>query len=279
VALLPSVAPWSVGAQQAPESVAELTRLADDVYEFRMTGYNTMFIVTDEGVIAMDPIGPSRAPLYKAAIAAVTDQPVRYVIYAHDHADHNGGGIVFADTAEFVSHSLAVPRVAARGDPATPVPTLVFDDHMTLTLGGKAIELWYVGPSHSDNDTLIVYPARRIAFSADYAEHHSLLPTAFSPWLDHWIESLDWVEQNLDFDVLVAGHGPLGSKDTFREMRDFFTDLMVAIRAAQAAGLTDDSPEMLAEVRAELAPRYGGWLNFDSRLRGNVAGVLRAWSQ
>src|SRR6476620_10621408 len=110
-------------------ALSELTRLADDVYLFRYETYQALFIVTDDGVIATDPISlrnAAIAPLYKAAIATVSDQPVRYVVYGHDHNDHITGGDVFADTAQFVSQRLAAPRIAARGDPRAPVPTILF---------------------------------------------------------------------------------------------------------------------------------------------------------
>ncbi len=83
--------------------------------------------------------GP-RAPLLKAAIASVTDQPVRYVVYGHDHADHISGGAVFADTAQFVSQQNAVPKIVARGDESTPIPTVIFDESLTLELGGKQVD-------------------------------------------------------------------------------------------------------------------------------------------
>src|SRR5947209_16607671 len=59
-----------------------LTAVAEDVYEFSSGGYNTIFIPTSEGVIAADPLGfnnPSIPEQLKAAIASVTDQPVKYV--------------------------------------------------------------------------------------------------------------------------------------------------------------------------------------------------------
>src|SRR4051812_4631423 len=103
VAVATSVMPWSPppASAQGPYVVQQLTKLADDTFLFSMTEYNALLITTDEGVILVDPVGPTRAPLLKAAIAAVTDQPVRYVIYAHDHLDHAGGGAIFADTAQF----------------------------------------------------------------------------------------------------------------------------------------------------------------------------------
>ncbi len=275
--------PGAASAEQTPttpQPLAELTRLADDVYLFRYETYQALFIVTDDGVIATDPISlrnPAISLLYKAAIATVTDQPVRYVVYGHDHNDHITGGDVFADTAQFVSQRLAAPRIAARGDPRAPIPTILFDDRLTLELGGTIVELYYIGPAHSDNDLILIYPARRLAFVADVIEPEGLPPMGQSN-PDEYLAAMRWIENNLDFDVLVAGHGPLGSMDTVRQLRAYIEDLMAAIRAAQVRGVLDSSGEMVSEVRAALAPRYGTWDGFDRRLGSNVAAVIRMWS-
>src|SRR5688572_20634465 len=91
--------PRRVLAQDATPGAlsADLQQFADDTYAFVNSGYISLFIVTDEGVIATDPSsqqGPERTEAYKAAIASVTDQPVRYLVYSHDHADHAIGGEV-----------------------------------------------------------------------------------------------------------------------------------------------------------------------------------------
>jgi glyoxylase-like metal-dependent hydrolase (beta-lactamase superfamily II) len=270
----------AAAAQDGPEVV----QVADGVYMFSMTGYNSMFIVTDEGVIATNPNGPNRAPAYRAAIESVTNQPVRYVIYCHDHADHAGGGSVFADTAEFVSHWLAVPKIAARGDPNFPIPTVTVDDHLRLTLGGRSVDLHYVGLGHSDNNLLIVDPVQRVAFGADFIEHDSVFASGMFRvqdqvihgfrWLDEWLESFRWIEQHLDFDVLIGGHGPIGSRDTFREAREYFETLIALVAEARAAGLSDNSDAMIAWVREQVEPRYGAWSNFDRRVENNIAGVV-----
>src|SRR4051794_35043005 len=179
VALIHAGAAQAQQGTSAPRPMSELTRLADDVYLFRYDTYQAIFIVTDDGVIATDPISlrnTAIAPLYKAAIASVTDQPVRYVVYGHDHNDHITGGDVFADTAQFVAQRNAASRIADRNDPRAPVPTVLFDDHMTLNLGGSSVELYYIGRAHSDNDLILVYPARRIAFVADVIEPQGLPP-------------------------------------------------------------------------------------------------------
>src|ERR671920_1319937 len=142
LALPPSMLLATHGRALAQEATpgalsADLQQFADDTYAFVNSGYISLFIVTDEGVIATDPgsqQGPERAEAYRAAIASVTDQPVRYLIYSHDHADHAIGGEVFADTAKFISHRNAVAKLAALNDPSTPVPEIAFTDELTIEL-------------------------------------------------------------------------------------------------------------------------------------------------
>jgi glyoxylase-like metal-dependent hydrolase (beta-lactamase superfamily II) len=275
--------PTGVAARQGTPSAAsgEVQQFADDTYAFVSGGYVSLFIVTDEGVIATDPaslVDPGRAEAYAAAIASVTDQPVRYVIYSHDHADHATGGGVFAETATFVSHENAVEKIAALGDANTPVPSIAFNDEMTLELGGTSVELYYTGRNHSDNSVVLLHPEQGVAFAVDFIPVDSLpyqdLPDAYP---QEWIDSLAWVEENLDFDTLVIGHPPVsGTKENVGQVRAYLEALMASVQAAQDEGLADNSPEMVDAVRADLEAEYGSWANFEEWLPLNVEGLLRA---
>lgn len=266
------------GTPSAPPS--EVQQFAEDTYAFVSGNYVSLFIVTDEGVIATEPgslVDPGRADALKAAIASVTDQPVRYVVYSHDHADHATGGAVFADTATFIAHQNAVDKIAALNDPNTPVPEIAFNDQMSLELGGKTIELYYTGRNHSDNSIVLLYPERRLLFAVDFIPVNSLpfrdLPDAYP---EEWIESLRWVDENLDFDTLVIGHPPVsGAKENVGQVRMYLEDLIASVETAQSEGLADNSPEMLEAVRADLEADYGSWANFAEWLPLNVEGLIR----
>jgi glyoxylase-like metal-dependent hydrolase (beta-lactamase superfamily II) len=263
---------------------ADVQQFAEDTYAFVSGGYISLFIVTDDGVIATDPSsqgGPERAEAYREAIASITEQPVRYLIYSHDHADHATGGEVFADTATFISHRIAVEKLAALNDPSTPVPEIAFNDELSIELGGKTIELYYTGRNHSDNSIVLLYPERRLLFAVDFIWVNALpyqnLPDAYP---EEWVESLRWIEDNLDFDTLVPGHPPLpGTKENVTGMREYLEDLMAAVRAAQDQGLAENSPEMIEAVRTELEPTYGTWAMFAEWLPLNIEGLLRIWAE
>ena len=281
-------------AQPAPEgvqSIGEVTRIAEDVYVFRSQGHQALFVVTDEGVIATDPIGqtnPRSPQLYRAAIAAVTDQPVRYVVYSHDHQDHNEGGFVFAEEARFVAHARAADKIAARPDSRagrSPVPTVLLDDAMPLELGGTRVELLHVGRNHSDNSVVLHYPARRILFGVDFVGVNSLPtaaslrlsapPGAWDAYPDEWIDSLARVE-SLDFDVLVPGHPPLsGSKADVQLLREYLQDSKAAFLAASGSGVPASSEAMTAAMNEALGPTYGQV----GRYAASVPAMAQAWAR
>jgi len=49
-------------------------------------------VITQAGVIVTDPANTGHAAAMRAAIAELTDQPVRYLVYSHQHWDHVLGG-------------------------------------------------------------------------------------------------------------------------------------------------------------------------------------------
>ena len=206
---------------------------------------------------------------------------MRYLIYSHDHADHATGGDVFADTATFVSHSNAVAKLAALGDPRVPVPQIAFNDQLQIELGGKMIELYYTGRNHSDNSIVLLYPEQRLLFAVDFIPIDRLpYQNLGDSYPEEWIASLNWIDENLDFDTLVPGHPPLpGTKADVGEMRQYLEDLIASVRAAQEAGLADNSPEMVAAVQADLEAAYGSWGMFAEWLPLNIEGLIRIWAE
>jgi glyoxylase-like metal-dependent hydrolase (beta-lactamase superfamily II) len=266
-----------------PQTQAQLTRLAEDVWVWAAGGYNSLIITSEEGALVTEPSNQSNrgvSTLLPAVVKALSPQGVRYVVFSHDHEDHNTGGDVFAATAEFVAHERAAPKIAARNDPRSPVPTVTFAQHMSLDLGGKSIDLHFFGRNHSDNSIVLHYPARRLAHGVDWVEVGRAPFRDFpDSYPEEWVTGLDELIATLEFDTIVPGHMPPAPKSGLLEVRDNLTDLMTAIRDALAMGLAENSPEMVASVRAALAPRYGRLNSFDEFLPLNVEGILRIWAE
>jgi glyoxylase-like metal-dependent hydrolase (beta-lactamase superfamily II) len=205
-------------AAQAP--VREITKIAGEVYRFRNNNHFSVFAVTSAGIIATDPVNAAAASWLKDEMKKRwPDKAIKFVVYSHDHADHISGGEVWADSATVVAHDNAKAAIVGEKRP-TAVPQITFSDRMTLELGGTTVELLYVGRNHSDNSIVMRFPAERILFAVDFIPVKSV---GFRDWPDAYIE--DWIGslrrvESMDFDVLVPGHGPVGTKDDVRAFRE-----------------------------------------------------------
>jgi glyoxylase-like metal-dependent hydrolase (beta-lactamase superfamily II) len=107
--------------QQTDLKGQEIGKLTGDVYYARMDDYVSVFMVTSDGIILVEPIGTEFATWLKGELAKRFNVPVKYVIYSHSHWDHASGGAVWADTARFIGHENMLKNVAM--PPAdTPLP-------------------------------------------------------------------------------------------------------------------------------------------------------------
>jgi glyoxylase-like metal-dependent hydrolase (beta-lactamase superfamily II) len=266
VFLAPALA---LAQQPAQPPVREITKLAGEVYRFRNAGHFSVFAVTPAGVIATDPINADAAQWLKDEIRRRFNQPVKYVIYSHDHADHISGGQVFGDTAVVVAHENAKRAIIAEKRP-TAVPQVTFSDWMAIDLGGTVVELAYVGKNHSDNSVVLRFPKERLLFAVDFIPVESLAFRDFpDAYINEWIESLKLVE-SMDFDVLVPGHGPLGRKDHVRMFREYLEELRAEVQRYVREGKSLDEVKQLVKMT-----KYEKWTNYQQWLPLNIEGMYR----
>lgn len=245
-----------------------ITALSGNLYRFQNNFHYSVFLVTDAGIIVTDPINPDAARWLKAELAKRFDKPVKYLIYSHDHRDHIAGGEVFADTAIVVAHENAKTDIIDEQRP-TAVPDITFADAMTIELGGQKVELTYLGPSHSNNMIVMRFPAQRVLFAVDF------IPIKTVAWKDladgyvpEWMGAVRKVEA-MDFDVLVPGHGALGTKADATAFRLYMEKLYAEVGKAARAGKT------LAEMQQSITmAEYRDWGNYDKQFKLNIEGML-----
>ena len=254
---------------QAPAAVREITKITGEVYRFRNNNHYSIFVVTPAGIIATDPINKDAATWLKAELQQRFNQPVRYLVYSHDHADHISGGEVFADTATVVAHERAREVIIGEKRP-TAVPSMTFSDRAMIDLGGTVMQLFFTGRNHSDNSIVMYLPVEKVLFAVDFIPVNAMafrdFPDAYMP---DWIESLRRVEQ-IDFDVLVPGHGPLGNKQSVRAFREYLEDLRNQVTVLAREGKSVDEVK-----RAVNLDKYRSWSGFEQMSQLNIEGMFR----
>jgi glyoxylase-like metal-dependent hydrolase (beta-lactamase superfamily II) len=264
-------------AQNAPPVSTKKVDGTDNVYVFRYGNHQSIFIVTPEGVIATDPISYLRpAKPYIDAIKAVTDKPIKYVIYSHHHYDHIAGGQPFKDLgATFIAQRRAKERLLELKKqnallPDVVIPDQVVDGKKTIKLGGTELELIFVGRNHSDNSLVMRLPKERLVFVVDFAPIETIqfrnIPDNASPL--EYIDSLKKLAA-LEWDRMIPGHpyagGRYGTKKDVQDDIAYMEDLSAEVKKAADAGKCFDTA--MKEVKL---PKYEKWANYETGLPANV---------
>src|SRR5262245_32598769 len=140
--------------------------IRDGLYWVGDGAYNTMFLVTSEGVVAVDA-PPTLGAKYLQAISEVTSKPVVYLIYSHEHTDHIGAANLFPKTAKIIAQKETAIILKERQDPRRPVPTITFEQNYVIRLGNKELRLEYPGVNHERGNIYIYAPAQKTLMLVD----------------------------------------------------------------------------------------------------------------
>ncbi|HUT05213.1 MAG TPA: MBL fold metallo-hydrolase [Nitrosopumilaceae archaeon] len=207
--------------------------ISDGLYWVTDGAYNTIFLTTGQGVIAVDA-PPSIGQNYLKAIAEVTEEPVTHVIYSHTHNDHIGSASIFPDDAVYIAHQDVFDTLTQRNDPNRPIPTVTFDDKYTLEVGRQKLELEYNGPMHEPGNIFIYAPNQKVLMVVD------LVFPGWTPFKDLAMAQdvpafLVAPEKILeyDFDVFVGGHlTRLGTVEDVTIQQEYFEDIQASAAKA-----------------------------------------------
>lgn len=252
------------------EPTITVDKLADNVYLYTHDVHNSLFVVTDDGILITDPQSPESAARYLEEVRKISQAPIRYIVYSHHHGDHVSGGAAFGDEAIVIGHA-NVPGHLSGDTEGSIVPVdVTFSNLMSLHLGDLEVRLIYPGPSETDSNIIVLVPKRNVAFMVDAVATRRL------PWrtlgtgdVNEWVAALKELD-TLDFDILAPGHGPTGTKANVGEYVQYFTDLIEAVREQLRQGRT------LAEIQESLKlPAYEDWERYQEHLKLNIEGVYR----
>ncbi|WP_394831188.1 MBL fold metallo-hydrolase [Pendulispora rubella] len=221
--------------QEAPAKGYAVKELGDGLYWVTDGAYNTMFAVSTEGVIAVDPL-PTLGKNYLNAIREVTDKPIVYVVYSHEHADHIGAANLFPTTAKFVAQRETAAMLERRRDPRRPVPTIIFDGTYRLELGDQMLVLDYHGVNHEAGNLFIHAPKQKVLMLVD---------VVYPGWMPYknlgiGVDIPGYVEAHrialgYDFNTLVAGHvDRLGTRQDVENSLAFVGELRSVVGASMA---------------------------------------------
>ena len=211
-----------------PKSGYLVEEIAERTYWLTDGLYQMIFLVTAEGVVAIDA-PPTIGNNITRAIASVTKAQVTHAIYSHHHADHTGAMTLY-EGARFYAQREVTGLLRQAGDPNRPLPDVTFDNELTVTAGGDRIELAYHGPNHSPGNIFTYLPAQRVLMLVDVV-FPGWVPFAYLAesqnipgWLGAPAQALGY-----PFHTFIGGHlTRLGTRDDVVIQQEYVAELKAA---------------------------------------------------
>jgi cyclase len=169
-------------AQQADLAQVEIktTDLGHMTYMLEGQGGNIAVAVGSDGIIMVDCQFAALHDKIKAAVAAVSSQPIRYLINTHFHGEQTGGNEPFRrDGVTIVAQDNVRVRLAAgttnglngRKTPPAPAEALPGDTYIggtkTVAVGGRTALLTHVTNAHTDGDTYVYFADADVLVTGD----------------------------------------------------------------------------------------------------------------
>ena len=255
----------------AGNATGTLRQIIPGHYMYSSPAFNSGIIVTSEGVVVLDALNSEAvARAEREAIASTIRQPVRMLVSSTFHNNFSRGNVAYADVLK-IGHEhyrtdlleLMQREQVSAGEQQARLPHQTFRDRMTLHLGGKEIQILYVGRAHTRGDSIIFVPQDRIAYLSElyFADQFLVINDGYG--LD-WLRALDAVEA-LGADIFVPAHGPIPgdpreTRQGLRRFRQMLVDVRDTVQKEIARGATEDQA-----VAAFRLPQYENMRGYNTQ--------------
>ncbi len=271
--LLLALTALPVAAQQQDFSKIEIstTAVRDNIYMLQGSGGNIGVLTGPDGVVLIDDQYAPLSEKISAAVAKLSDQPVRVLLNTHWHGDHTGGNEDFAQAgAMIVAHDNVRLRMSSsffsdffqQQVPASPpaaLPVVTFASEVTLHLNGQTIAVVHVPNAHTDGDAIIFFEQANVVHMGDTYFN------GFYPYIDNnskgslpgMIAAINAALPAINDDTrIIPGHGPLADKAELLEFRDMLQTVAERIQSLLEQGKSP-AEIVAAKPSAEFDARWG----------------------
>ena len=214
-----------------------------------------MVRVTSDGLVVVDTKlpGDQNYTDLMTQIRSVTNQPVKYAIVTHHHADHTGNTAKFLEAgAQVVGHENLKKNLASyQSDPLPASPSVTYDKEYNVRLGGVEVQVRHYGRSHTSGDSIVYFPDLKVVMTSD-----AVTTGTTGPLIDYagGGSALEWTQAlgamlKLDFDAAIPGNGPVLTKDDIQTFKRKFDTMIDRASELIRKGVAKD--QLLSQIKTD----------------------------
>ena len=246
--------------------------LGNNAYMLEGQGGNITVVVAKDGIILVDG---QFAPLHdkiKAAVAAISSLPIKYLVNTHYHGDHTGGNEAFAKEGVTVVAQDNVKKRLAAGTtngltgaktppaPQGALPSDTYTNFSKIRLQGRVADLKHIPNAHTDGDTYVWFKTARVLATGDTFTNgrYPNIDFANGGNIKGMIAAADvYLKLTNARTKIVPGHGPVADKAALTEFRTMLVTARDRMAKLVKDGKTEDEVVALkpfADLDAKWAP-------------------------
>ncbi len=229
------------------------TKVADGIYMLEGEGGNIGVSAGEDGVFLIDDQFAPLTPKITAAVRAISDQPIRFLINTHWHGDHVGGNENFGKAGVvIVAHDNVYKRMSVGGAiqllkqnyapaPKAALPVISFSETATFHLNGDDVTSIHLPPAHTDGDSLVRFAKANVIHSGDVfaAYRYPFIDVESGGSVKGVLRAIDRLLPMLDDDTkLIPGHGGLSGKKDVLAYRKMIATVVGRIEPMARSGKT-----------------------------------------
>ena len=275
------------------EKKISFEEIGNDLFAFTAEGDpNSGIIVGDDSVMVIDAQAtPTLARQVIQKVRSVTDKPISHLVLSHYHAvrvlgaaEYKASNIIMSSKArsmvvergqeDWDSEFDRFPRLFKGHEEISGLtwPTTTFDKKMSLFLGKRRVDLYFLGRAHTAGDIVIHVPDSNVLFTGDIVEYKSACYCG-DAHLHDWPKTLGKIAK-FQAVSLVPGRGdaltdPRQIDDAIELTEDFVTSTFKSVSKIANAG--GDLKEAMSSCRDECDKKFSGYAIYEHCLPFNVS--------